>query len=394
MKETTGTASLDVLLDPDTHARGDAGAVWGRMREDAPVHRHEPEGFPAFWSVTRYEDVRAVYTDPATFSSTEGVLLRPTASGEDPGGGRTLALTDPPRHGELRSLIAGRFSALTVRAMEQTLRAEASSVLAAASGPAGCDFAHDVAMRLSSLVICRVLGVPHADREALHGWALEAFDAAKPLTAHPELMRYIVELIDERMETTRDDALSMLVDGTVEGDLLDDEEILLNVENLVGASENAGLSMATGIEALVDRPEAWQRLREDESLVPGAVEEILRWASSAIHSMRTVVRPVTLHGRILEAGEKVVVWLPSANRDPAVFAEPDRFDLARRPNRHLALGAGEHACIGGAMARTQMRILLVEVLRNWTVERAGATVPLRSIAVSGPALLPLRLTHR
>lgn len=379
----------DQLADPALHATGDAHALWRWMRAHAPVHRHQAGGLPAFWSVTRYHDVRAVYTDHQSFSSAHGVLLRPTALGADPGGGMTLALTDPPRHRMLRALLAPRFSTRAARELQEALRGDVHRVLGQAVSAGGCDFAQDVAARLSTLTVCRLTGVPDGDHELFLRWTGEAFAAARPLLAHPELIAYLVELMYQRMEASRPDLMGALVDAAE----LTEEEILLNMENLVGASENAGLSMAGGVLTLLDHPDQWRRLRQDRALVPSAMEELLRWTSSATHSMRTATRTVMVRGRRIEAGDRVVVWLPSANRDERIFADPDRFDVGRAPNRHLALGFGEHVCIGGTVARTQLRTLLTHLLDlDARIEHAGPVVRLRSVAVSGPEHLPVRIT--
>ncbi|MER8072292.1 cytochrome P450 [Streptomyces sp. NPDC094034] len=377
------------LVDPELHATGNPHAVWRWMRENAPVYQHQADQLPAFWSLTRYEDIRAVYRDHDSFSSAHGVLLRPAALGADPGGGLTLALTDPPRHKQLRSLLAPRFAVRSARELEDFLRADVREALARATERGECDFAQDVAARLSALTVCRLTGVPPEDHEMFVRAISEAFAAAQPLIAHPQLMEYLVELMYQRMEEAAEDLMSSLTDD----EMLNEEEILLNIENLVGASENAGLSMAGGALAFLDHPEQWDRLRTDRSLLPLAVEEVLRWTSSATHSMRTAARPAVLGGQRIEAGDRLVLWIPSANRDEGVFACPDEFDIARRPNRHLALGFGEHVCIGGNVARTQLRVLLTEMLdRVALMERTGPVVRLRSIAVNGPEHLPVRIT--
>ena len=389
---TAATASPDRLVDPELHAAGAAHEVWRRMRRDFPVHRHEPGELPSFWSLTRYDDIRAVYRDPRLFSSAHGVLLRPA---EDPGGGLTLALTDPPRHKQLRALMADWFSTRFVRSLDGPIRAAVREVLARAVELGECDFVHDVAGRLSHAVICRIMGVPEEDREALYHWTNEAFHAAASLAAHRELMRYFIDLMYRRMVEPADDLISALAGGTADGDLLAEEEILLNCENLLGATENGRLALAGGMLALLEHPDQWRRLRADRGLLPGAVEEILRWTSSATHSMRTTTAATVIRGHRIEAGERVVVWLPSANRDEDVFIDPDRFDVARSPNRHVALGGGEHVCIGGTLARAETRILLEELLDTAVaIERTGPAVPVRSIAVSGPEKLPVRIHAR
>ncbi|SPF05725.1 cytochrome P450 [Streptomyces sp. MA5143a] len=384
--------SLDRIADPELHADGDPHALWRWMREYSPVHRHEAGELPAFWSLTKYEDIRAVYRDPATFSSARGVLLRPARLGDDPGGGLTLALSDPPRHKELRSLMADWFSTRAVRGLEETVRATAHKVVAQGLEQGTVDFV-DLAGRLSLSVICGVIGIPEEDHAAVHRWTDEAFAAHTSLAAHPRLMEYFMELVYARMAEPTDDLVSSLVNGTVHGELLSEHEILLNCENLIGATENGRLALIGGMLAFLQHPDQWRRLRQDRALLPGAVEEIVRWTSSATHSMRTATRPVTVRGQRVDAGDRVVLWLPSANRDEDVFDDPYRFDIARRPNRHIALASGEHFCIGSTLARAEMRALFTELLdATDAIEQAGPVTRVRSNAVNGPAALPVHLT--
>jgi cytochrome P450 len=389
---TAPTLQPERLVDTELHATGDPHPLWRWMRENAPVHWHPPTDLPGFWSVTRYADVRAVYGDPATFSSAHGVLLRPGKHGDDPGGGLTLALTDPPRHKRLRSLVADPFNVRSAQSMESVMRADVRAVLDRAIEQGECDLAHDVAARLSISIISRLLGVPDEDFETLFEWTHDAFAAQKPLAAHVPIMRYFIDLMYDRMDVPADDVASMIANGCVDEEPLTETEVLLNYENMVGATENAGLSIASGLLAFLEHPDQWQRLREDRALLPTAVEEVLRWTSSATHSMRTATEPGAIGEQSVDAGDRVVLWLPSANRDETVFADADRFDVARRPNRHLALGFGEHFCIGGSMARSQLGILLSELIETVSeIEQTGPVVLLRSLAVNGPAHLPVRI---
>ncbi len=383
--------SLSRLTDPELHAEGGAHALWLWMREHAPVHWTPGGELPGFWSLTRYDDVRAAYRDPRTFSSAHGVLLRPLKYGEDPGGGLTLALTDPPRHRQLRGLMRDRFTERAARSLEPFICETVGALLARAIELGECDFAHDVAARLTLYVIAHVMGAPGSDHEALYLWTHEAFEAGKPLATHLKIMQYFIELMDRRETAPGDDLVSDLVHGETDGEPLSEEELLLNFENLVGAAENAGLSMAGGMLAFLEHPEQWQRLHEEPSLLPSAVEEVLRWTSSATHSMRTVRKPTVFGDQRLRQGDRVVLWLPSANRDARAFPDAERFDVGRRPNRHLALGIGEHFCIGNALARTQMSVLFSQLLAGVRVEQIGASTRLRSIVVSGPAELPVRM---
>jgi cytochrome P450 len=382
----------ELLLDLEVHANDDPHAVWRWMRRHRPVHRHDATDLPPFWSLTRYHDVRGVYRDPTTFSSAHGVLLRPTRLGPDPGAGRTLALSDPPRHGQLRTLMARWFTERGVRSLDGRIRDVTRRVLAGAVGRGEVDAVEDVAARLTLEVIGGIMGVPDGDLDDVFRWTNEAFAAGRSLATHHQLMQYFVALMDERLLRPADDLVSALVHGTVGPRPLTEEEVLLNCENMLGASENARLSMAVGIQALARCPDQWDLLRRDPGLVPTAVEEVLRYASSAVHSMRRATRDVVVRDQQLRAGDWVVLWLPSANRDEEVFEDGDRFDVARQPNRHLALGSGEHFCLGSVLGRAQLRALLTELIGTVrAVEEAGPAVPTRSLAVSGPEHLPVRL---
>jgi cytochrome P450 len=388
---TANTATPTLLVDPELYATGDPYPLWRWMRENSPVHWHPPTHLPGFWSLTRYEDVRTVYRDPGRYSSARGVLLRPLSAGEDPGGGYTLALTDPPRHKQLRALFAGHFNTRTVRSLERLIRATVRATIAGAIDRGGCEFVHDVAGRLSMELIGHILGVAREDREALLRWTDEAFDAAVSLAAHQDLMRYFIALMDRRMAEPGDDLMSAMVAGMSAGTVTE-EEILLNCENLVGATENGRLALAGGVLALIEHPDQWRRLTEDRGLVPAAAEEILRWTSSATHSMRTAAEAHVIDGQRIEAGDRVVVWIPSANRDGEVFTEPDEFDIGRTPNRHLALGTAEHFCLGATLARAQLCTLLTELLDTASrIEQTGPARRVRSIAVNGPEKLPVRI---
>ena len=193
---------------------------------------------------------------------------------------------------------------------------------------------------------------------------------------------------------TTDDLISALVQGTTDGRVTEDE-VLLNCENLVGATENGRLALAGGMLAFLEHPDQWRLLSQDRGLLPTAVEEILRWTSSATHSMRSAIEPQVIRGQRIAAGERVVLWLPSANRDEAVFPEPYRFHIGRSPNRHLALGSGEHFCLGATLARAQMRILFAELLDTARhIEQRGPAAAMHSIAVNGPETLPVRIAAR
>jgi cytochrome P450 len=384
------------LVDPDLYAHGDPHALWRWLRANDPVSWHQPADLPGFWALTRYDDVRAVYRDPETFSSAGGILLRPAALGPDPGGGRTLALTDPPRHRRLRALVDGWFSVRLVRGLDADMRQVASDVIDRAIERERCDFVTDIAARIPLFVICKLMGVPRTDWEPVFALTSRAFgsgDALDRRVAHLEILSYFDELRRDRDRAPREDLVSVLATATVDGRPLTPDEVILNCDNLlVGGTENTRIAASGGMLALLENPGQWRALSEDPGLLPSAVEEVLRWTSSATHIMRTAVRTVEIGGRRIQAGDRVTLWNPSANRDEAVFADPDRFDIRRQPNRHLALGAGEHYCLGVALARAELRLLYDELLlRDARVELDGEPVRLRSIVVNGLESLPVRL---
>lgn len=387
------------LVDPKLYSDGDPFAQWEWLRANQPVYWHPPTELPGFWALTRYEDVRAAYRDSETFSSAQGILLRPDDHGADPGGGRTLALTDPPRHRRLRSLVDEWFAVRSVRVLEAEMQDVARTVVDEALERGTCDFVADIAARVPLYVICRMMGVPVSDWERLYTLTSQAFGAGDPLTrrfAHLDILGYFAELQEAKAADPADDLVSVLATGIIDGEPLDPEDVILNCNNLlVGGTENTRIAAAGGMLALLEHPEQWQRLSEDPTLLPTAIEEILRWTSTATHIMRVAVRPVEIHGRRVEAGDRVTFWLPSANRDETIFDDPAAFDIARQPNRHLALGFGEHFCLGSMLARVELRLLYQELLaRSVRVELDGDPKLLDSIVVNGPELLPVKLTSR
>lgn len=387
------------LVSPGLYSHGDPFVQWRWLRANDPVHLHDATDCPSFWALTRYADIKAVLGDAETFSSASGIILRPSGYGADPGGGRTLTLTDPPRHRQLRKLVDEWFTVRSVRVWEATMREVAASVLDLALGQRHCDFVGDIAARVPLYMICGIMGVPKPDWENLFALSREALGGGDALTrrlAHLQIMEYFRDLAADKAASPADDLVSVLVTGEIEGERLTQEDILLNCDLLfVAGTENTRLAAAGGMLAFLEHPEQWRLLTEDPALLPSAVEEVLRWTSSATHLMRTATRPVEIRGRRISAGDQVVLWLPSANRDDEVFADPDRFDVTRQPNRHLALGAGEHFCVGSRLARIEIRLLYAELIdRSVEIEPAGAATRLDSVVVNGLERLPVKLAHR
>ncbi|WP_330333156.1 cytochrome P450 [Streptomyces sp. NBC_00536] len=385
------------LVDPGLYAHGDPFVQWRWLRANDPVYWHPPTELPGFWALTRYEDIRTAYRDAETFSSARGILLRPAEHGADPGGGRTLALTDAPRHRQLRGLVDEWFSVRSIRALEHEMSDITKNIVDKALAQGSCDFVSDVAARVPLYVICKMMGVPESDWEYLYDLTSQAFAAGDPLErrfAHLNILGYFEELQAEKAARPGDDLVSVLATGSVDGERLSPDDVILNCDNLlVGGTENTRIAAAGGMLAFLEHPDQWQQLADDPALLPSAVEEVMRWTSTATHILRTATRRTEIHGKTIEAGDPVVFWLPSANRDETVFDSPDTFTIARKPNRHLALGFGEHFCLGSMLARVELRLLYGELLdRKVRVEADGAATLLDSIVVNGPEKLPVKLT--
>jgi cytochrome P450 len=384
------------LVDPGLYSDGDPFVQWRWLRANEPVYRHGPTEYPSFWALTRYEDAKAVFRDAETFSSAQGILLRPSGHGDDPGGGRTLALSDPPRHRQLRGLVDEWFTVRSVRAIEAKMREVAGRVIDLAVERERCDFVGEIAARIPLYMICGMMGVPESDWEGLFALSRQAFEADDAVTrrfAHLEIMGYFENLTTVKAKDPADDVVSVLVTSEIEGRRLSPEELILICDNLfVGGTENTRIAAAGGMLAFLEHPDQWRRLVEDRSLLPTAVEEVLRWTSTTTHIGRTASRPVEIRGRRIDAGDLVTMWIPSANRDEEVFTDADRFDVSRQPNRHLALGFGEHFCVGSNLARVEIRLLYQELIdRSLSIEPDGQPRRLGSIVVNGLEHLPVKL---
>ena len=405
------------LCDLDLFERGFPHEVFAELREQRPVWFHPATpnvpGGEGFWVLSRFDDVAAAAADASTFSSVTG-------GGRDGGGtliedlpigfsGVLLNMTDDPFHQRFRSLLTPAVSARAIAAMEQDLRERAASIVADAVGRGEVDLLVQVAAELPLQAAAALLGVPQSDRARLIEWAAATLDyddrdlggtSERAAEAAAAMFAYGDDLIARRRREPGDDLLSAAVQGSVEEDgvrrpLRQDELQLLFSLLVAAGTETTRNTIAVGVAQLASSPEDWDAVHRDRSLVPDAVEEMLRWASSTPYNRRTVTRDVEVGGERLGAGDKVTLWWASANRDPDAFDRPDHFDLHRRPNRHLAFGHGAHFCLGVRLARTEIRVLVEELLDR--VERLEQTGPIewtRSNKHTGVRHLPVRLVAR
>ncbi|WP_198347863.1 cytochrome P450 [Nocardia terrae] len=402
------------LTDLDRFARGFPHADFDRLREHEPVWWHPPTAHTpdgeGFWVLSRYADIVAVAGDSRTYSSETG--------GERRGGGTLiedlpvdwavgvlLNMMDDPRHADVRRLLMPSVAPRTLKLIEDDLRQRAATIVDAALDKGDCDFLIDLAAELPLQAVAQLLGVPQEDRHQLFGWANVALDyddrdlgeaTARTQAAVAETRAYGARLFAAKTADPAEDLMSLAAHATIDGRPLTDMEKAMLFSLLIAAgSETTRNSIAVGMLALIERPELWRSLHEDRSALDGAVEEMLRWASSTSYNRRTATRDTTLGDRRIRAGDKVTLWWTSANRDASVFPDPHRFDIGRRPNPHLAFGRGGHFCLGSNLARMEMRVLFDTLLdRVGTAELTAPVEYTRSNKHTGVRHMPVRLTPR
>lgn len=381
-------AGID-FTDLDNFAAGFPHELFALHREQAPVHWHEPtENTPdgeGFWSVATHAETLAVLRDPETYSSVTG--------GERPFGGtllqdlsiagQLLNMMDDPRHGAVRRLVSSGLTPRMIRRVEADLRTRARRLLDGVSPAQPFDFLTDIAAEVPMQMICILLGVPESERHWLFEAIEPSFDfggsrraAISRLSveeAGSRMFAYGQELIAAKKAAPGDDMLSVVVNSG-DPELTDIESYLFFNLLFSAGAETTRNAIAGGLLALIENPQAYAALRADPGLLPTAIEEMVRWTSPSPSKRRTATRPATLGGHRIEPGQKVLVWEGSANRDPAVFTDPDRFDIARTPNPHLGFGQGVHYCLGANLARLELRVVFEELLSRFSAVRLAAPV--------------------
>ena len=377
------------------------------LRREAPVFRHpEPDG-PGFWAVTRHADVVAVSRDSATWSSELGGTFIDDQTDEALAQLRlTILNMDPPKHHRYRRLVSRGFTPRMVAQLVETIDTRAARIVDEVIDRGGCDFVEDVAVKLPLEMICEMIGLPEADWPRMFELSnlLVGFDdpeyRANPdagAQAAAEIYAYCDAVAADRRAHPRDDLMTALVQAEVDGERLDDLELNLFFVTLVVAGNETTRNLIThSMQALIDHPDQARRLRDDPDLWPTAVEELLRWGCSIHNFRRTATRDAELAGQPVAAGDKVVIYYMSANRDPEVFDDPFRFDVGRTPNDHVAFGGGgEHFCLGANLARAEIRAVMRQVVdRLDAVEPAGEVRRLRSSFVNGVKAMPISFRPR
>jgi cytochrome P450 len=391
----------DALLDPATYA-GDLHAALGRLRSQAPLSWN---GTAGFWAVTRHADVSEVSADPGRFCSRRGILVEEIGVTYD--SPPTMMHSDPPAHTRYRKLVRPGFTNAVVRDLEPLVRERTGRILdqlavKAADGTV-VDVTAEVAVPLPIQLICSVLGLPQGDEERLFRWSEAAIPGATELSEQVRgelLTEMTVELLGHaaaRRAQPRDDVVSMLAAYEEDGEQLTDDELgMFLIQLLVAGNETTRNSISGGLVALAEHADQLDRLATDPSLLPSAVEEVLRWTTPVTSFLRTAVDDAELAGVPIAAGDPLLLLYAAANRDEAEFGPTaGAFDVGRTPNHHLAFGHGPHFCLGAALARLELSVLLEGIVARWRrlavagpIERSGSSV------ISGIRAAPLVLEAR
>jgi cytochrome P450 len=407
MTDAIEAASLD-QIDLSDHDAFQARVPheWFRtLRREAPVFFNpEPDG-PGFYAVTRYADIREVHRHVEIYSSEIGGTSLEDLDPDQIEARKSMIDMDPPRHDELRGLIARRFTPRAVKVWEDQVREVTDRVLDAALPKGEFDFVHEVSSEIPMQVFAEILGVPQSERryiielgDRLLGgqdpeYALPSDDSHRLLPfsspAALEMFEFGRKLAAERRRHPRDDIITQLAFEPLNQREFDVYFVLLSA----AGNETTRHTITHGLLGLLEHPDQLERLRRDPTLFPPAAEEMLRWATPVHHFRRTTTRDTELAGTAIPAGAKVTTWFVSGNRDETVFEEPDRFDVGRHPNKHMAFGPGGiHHCMGAHLARMEVRIAFEELLdRVRSIELIGPPERLRSNFFNAIKRLPVRV---
>ena len=394
--------SLD-LTDLDAYVQGVPHDAFRVLREKDPVHWHEETGGPGFWALTRHADVVHVSKNPRIFSSARGATNITEPAADEIEILRSLLINmDPPQHVKFRRLVRSGFTPSRVQRLKRRVEEHARDLVAGLLQKEECDFVTEIAAELPLRVIAELLGVPDQDRQKIFDLSnrLIGFDDPEfqnspedGKQAAAEMWLYAHQLAGDRRDGDGDDLVSVLMRAEVDGQRLTEPEFDNFFLLLAVAGNETTRNLISGaMHALMEHPDQWERLRRDRALLRTGVEEFLRWVTPVMHFRRTVTEDTELGGRRLAAGEKVVMFYPSANRDEAVFDAPQRFDVGRHPNPHLAFGIGEHYCLGANLARLEIHAVFDELLRQvHRLEPTGPVRRLRSNFIAGIKAMPVRV---
>ncbi len=389
------------LVSPGSFTAGHPFAQYRWLRENAPVFWHEEPQGPGFWAVTRHKDVYDVDRNFQAFSSEPTIMIQDPLADQQTsfGGYKMMLMMDPPQHTAYRKLIRAQFTQGPSLERSPRMQALARQIVDEVIERGECDFVSEVAGEMPSYVIAELMGFPLDDGRELYKLTeiIHTSPEALPPNAGAEAVFKMFEygrgVIAEKRARPKNDLATKLLEAEVDGKKLDDIEFLLFFLLLIDAGGDTTRNLlSAGLIALLENPDQLAWLKADlAARIPPAREELLRWTTPVIYMRRTARRDTELAGETIREGQKVVMYFGSANRDPEKFAAPDRLDLARAPNEHIAFGTGPHGCLGQHIARIEIDAILQEVLTRMDgIELASTPEWLPSNFISGPKRLPVR----
>ena len=360
---TTVPTELSIGLTDGTFYGGDPFPAFAWMRDHAPAYYDESAGV---WGITRYADIKEISKDPETFSNAGGI--RPDSDALP-----MMIDTDAPEHVRRRRLVSEGFTPRRIRESEAGIRNICDAIIDRVCEVGSADFVRDIAAPLPMIVIGNMLGVAPGDRDELLRWSddmLRALGSPDPgamdkaAQAAAEYAVYITAVAEQRRRDSQsDDLIGTLVHAEIEGDRLDEASIIYeSLLILIGGDETTRHVISGGMYELFRHPDQLGRLEADRSLMPGAIEEMLRWVSPNKNMARQMTRDVEFQGETLHQGQKLLLLYPSGNRDERVFDEPEQFDITRTPNDHMAFGFGSHFCLGNRLARMELAVMFDRLL--------------------------------
>jgi cholest-4-en-3-one 26-monooxygenase len=394
---------LKIDLDnPDAFLDGAPHETFTWLRENDPVHYQEREGRPGWWCLTKYEDVVKASKDFKHYSSRPSTF---ETHGETAGTELMMINMDPPDHTKLRTIVSKGFHPRIIANLEAGVRGIVSEIIDRVAPKGECDFVTDVAAELPLAVIAELAGIPVEDRHKIFEWSNAMIARGEDPEYSPsmedaqrafeEISRYGTMLAEQRRKDPRDDLITTICTGQVDGEVLNEfEYAMFFVMLMVAGNETTRNLVSGGMLALIEHPDQRKRLLEDPSLFPSAVEEMLRWVTPVMHFIRTATEDIEIRGKTIRKGEKLALWYPSANRDAEAFEEPDRFDIGRNPNPHVTFGGGgPHFCLGFSLAQLEIKVMFEELLKRIPdMELDGPIERMRSNFIGGIRHMPVRFT--
>ncbi|BBM82217.1 cytochrome P450 [Candidatus Uabimicrobium amorphum] len=374
------------LNNLDLYEKGLPHEMFEVLRKESPVYWQEEEDGQGYWAITKYDDVVAVSKNTKLFSSQKGAVYLEEMSQSQMEVRRSMLETDPPLHTKLRGLLSKDFTPKSVKQYEEFIRNLAKKLLEEAFSRESFNFVHDVAGNLTMGVVAEMMGIPGEDMPELIHWTNQMIGSTDddeerlvdrddqslkdlPMRSPTSLKvyEYAKKVADEKRLDPQQDIITKLVEGSIDGRPLTEQEYRMYfILLLIAGNETNRSTMSHGIVALKEHPLALEKLQNDFSLLPTAIEEILRWATPVYYFRRTTTKDTEIRGVKIEEGAKVVMWYNSANFDEEIFSDPYTFNIGREKNRHLVFGGGgPHFCLGAPLARMEIRILYEELLPHF-----------------------------